>query len=172
MRDRFRVDAVALVDAVGHVSAHVGVGRGGLERVIEDARGGDAVDVVVAVDHDALPVAHGLHDALGGAGDAGQARRVVQIAQRRIEESAHLIGAVQSALQQHLTQQRRQPRRLGHRSGLRVGLGDAPAFEMTFEHPAHPRRVAYRAAFRVGESTKALFRGRSFFIISRITTVA
>ena len=57
-RERFDglgVEAVALFESVGDVGPDVGVrAADGHEGVVEDRRGGDAVDVVVAIDHDLL----------------------------------------------------------------------------------------------------------------------
>ena len=64
LRDRLGVEAVAFVDAVGDVE--VGVAAEDADGVPEDGGGGDAVDVVVAVDDDLFAVADRPGDALGG----------------------------------------------------------------------------------------------------------
>src|SRR5688572_16111960 len=60
------VEAVAFFDAVGDVVVDFAAELA--DRVPEDGSGGDAVDVVIAVDDDLLSVADGLGDAVGGAG--------------------------------------------------------------------------------------------------------
>ena len=77
------VEAVALFEAVGDVGAEVGFGLDRADGVVEDAGGGDAVDVVVAVDSDLLAGSDGFKDAGRGLVEAGHERRVVQRGQRR-----------------------------------------------------------------------------------------
>src|SRR3954469_17386480 len=66
LRDRFGIEPVPLVDAMGDVEAYGAAER--FDGVPEDRGGGDAVDVVVAVDDDPLAIANRLRDALGGLG--------------------------------------------------------------------------------------------------------
>src|SRR5688572_207888 len=74
--DRFGIQAVSFVDAVGGVE--VGSATEGADGVPENRGGGDAVDVVVAVKDDPLVVADRAGDAIGGAGEAGYCFGVVE----------------------------------------------------------------------------------------------
>ena len=77
-------DAVPLLVAGGDVVLDVGVVV--LEILVDERYGGSAVDVVVAVDHDALLGAHGLVEAVHGLVHAGHKEGVVQVGQGGGEE--------------------------------------------------------------------------------------
>ena len=62
--DGLGVEAVTFLNAVRDVKLDLAAQQG--DGVPEDAGGGDAVDIVVAVDDDRFAVADGLGDALGG----------------------------------------------------------------------------------------------------------
>ena len=86
---RFVVEPVALLDAVGHVEAQVGIRARSLDRPPQDGGGRDAVGVVIAVDGDAPAGAHRGLEALGhGRGAGERARRVQQVDARRVEKVA------------------------------------------------------------------------------------
>ena len=90
--ERIGIDAVTFFDAVRNVVADVR-GAGDLEAFPEDAGAADAVDVVVAIDHDSTAVANGLHDEAGGGGGAGDLFGVGEGAEFGIEigDCAHMI---------------------------------------------------------------------------------
>src|SRR5262249_12918025 len=84
--DRLVVEPVSLLDAVRDVAADVGAQ--GLEHVPQDGAGGNAVDVVVAVDDDRLALADGQGEAVGGADQPGNEARVMQVGEPGLEEGA------------------------------------------------------------------------------------
>ena len=64
----------------------------------EQGAGGDAVDVVVAEDDDALLRGDGLENAVGGAAQVGEQERIAERLQARLEEGADLLGRAVAAL--------------------------------------------------------------------------
>ncbi len=82
--DRFAVQAVPFFDAVRDVifdnAAELADG------VPEDGGGGDAVDVVIAVDDDFFVVANRFGDSLGGEGEIGDQGGIVQAPERGAKE--------------------------------------------------------------------------------------
>lgn len=70
--DRVGVEPVALVDSVWDVDLNRRFGRNGFREVVEDGGRGDAVHVVVAVDHDLLTGPERVEDSLGGAIGVGE----------------------------------------------------------------------------------------------------
>ena len=74
-----RLEAVAVAQAFGNEVDDVPAEQ--LQRAPQDDRGGDAVDVVVAVDRDALAGGNGLLEPHDGALHVGQPERVQQVLQ-------------------------------------------------------------------------------------------
>ena len=72
-----RLQAVAVAESIGHEVDDVTAEQ--LERAPQDDRGRDAVDVVVAVDGDALLPGDRRQQAIDGLAHAGQEKRVVQL---------------------------------------------------------------------------------------------
>ena len=128
--DGLAVEAVALVDAVGDVGldAFGGVAEGD-ECVPEDGGGGDAVDVVVAVDGELFTGLHGFRDPFCGVGDAGKGGGVDQVLELGPQELAcglNVVGA-EAAVDQAAGGGRADfelPCQLGR--GVGVGFGDDP----------------------------------------------
>jgi len=80
------VEAVAFVESVWDVGGDVGVRDEVIEGVEEDGGGGDAVNVVVAVDDDGLALASGVEEACGGAVHVGHGGGVVEVEEGGLEE--------------------------------------------------------------------------------------
>jgi hypothetical protein len=124
---RLGIQPVAFVDPVGDVEIDLSAQDG--DGVPEDGGGGDAVDVVVAVDDDFLLVPHRLGDAIGGLSQVWDRERVVQAFEAGAEEILALGRLLDAAVEQHLGQQRRGLKPLGQLRHAGVGLRDVPAFE-------------------------------------------
>jgi hypothetical protein len=75
-RECFGVEAISFVDAVGNVI--IDFAAEGFDGVPENGGGGDAIDVVIAVDDDFFLIADGAGDALGGEGQVWDEGRVGQ----------------------------------------------------------------------------------------------
>jgi len=93
----FGVDSVAFFDAMGDVGADVCGGFKAFEGVVEDAGGGDSVDVVIAVDDDLLVVAEGVDESLGAGIDAGHEAGVVEVGELGFEEGGGGGGVGEAA---------------------------------------------------------------------------
>ena len=74
------------------------VGAQELQRAPKDDRRRDAVDVVVAVNGDPLLARHGGHDAIDGGPHVGEGHRVVQLIERRLQETRSQFRVAQAAL--------------------------------------------------------------------------
>ena len=75
--------------------------------VPENGAGGDAVDVVVAVDDDLLLVANGPGHALGRLGEARNAGRIMQALQARPQKFMAILRLMNAAIEQKLCDYRR-----------------------------------------------------------------
>ena len=127
LRERLVVQAVAFVQAVGHVIADVGTQQ--LQAVVEQPGGRHAVDVVVAVDHDPPPAAIGRMDALGRLANTRQQVGFAQAGQLHLEERPHVLGIRDAAAQQQLRQDRRDAgARFERRDAVRIVLQETPTF--------------------------------------------
>jgi len=71
-----------------------------VEDALEDGGGGDAVDVVVAVDDDGFAGAGGFQDAFGGTVEVVEARGILEGAEGGIAEFAGGVG-VEASREQH-----------------------------------------------------------------------
>ncbi|MBM2851285.1 MAG: hypothetical protein HW418_4227, partial [Anaerolineales bacterium] len=140
------VETVALVFAVGDVSLDGRAQNG--EDLDEEGGRGDAVGVVVAVDGDALPGAHGALEALHGFWQASEQERVVALRHLPGEEQPGLFGGRKAAVEQQLGDDRRVIRE-GRASGFGQRRGDDPAFrghadsgdrQMGFRKARSPRK--------------------------------
>ncbi len=98
--DAFAGYAIAFVVACGNVEIEFGVE---VLQVAENKRHGSAaVHIVVAVHHDALFAAHGAVQALHGSIHARHEKRIVKVAQRRVEEPLGTIDIVDATLYQKI----------------------------------------------------------------------
>ena len=125
----FAPHAVAVLQAVRHVIR--GGAAGEFEGLGEEHHAGGAVDVVVAVDQDALALADGARDALNGDRHVAQGQRIVQFFEGRVQEAVGGRGVGESAVHQHLGG-RRPDFEGGRQSGDSVGIGRG-------QHPARRR---------------------------------
>ena len=89
--ERLAVQSVALCDPVRHIGAHRRVRRDRPQHVPEDRRRHDAVDVVVAVDRDALACAQRVADGLGRLSHVVHGIGVLQLLQIRSAERLALV---------------------------------------------------------------------------------
>ena len=107
---RLRVQAVAFLQAVGHVEID-GLRSHEVQALPEDRGAGDAVGVVVAVDADCPALAHGGEEPVGRGRHAGEETRREQAGERRIEEAARPVGVVEPAVEEELRDDGRRPER-------------------------------------------------------------
>ena len=127
----FGVEAVAFFEALGDVVVDVAAEEG--DGVPEDGGGGDAVDVVVAVDDDFFLVADGLVDALGGFEDAGEEGGLMEMVEAGGEEGRAVGGAGDAAIEEDLGDEGG-----GFEAGRQLGGGgrgrcDSPSLDLL--HP-------------------------------------
>jgi len=80
------VEAIALVEAVGDVGVDCGFWCDGVEDVVEDCGGGDAVDIVIAEDGDFFVFVDGGEDSLGGFVEVWDEGGVVEGCEGWVEE--------------------------------------------------------------------------------------
>ena len=95
-------DAVSLVVAVGDVEVHVRVELA--QETVDQRYGRAAVDVVVAVDHDAFLAPHGLVEAVDGGVHVVHQERVGQFGELGAEETARLGRRRDAAAHEELAQ--------------------------------------------------------------------
>ena len=142
--DRRRLQAVAVAHPFGNEVHDVAAEQ--LERAAQDDGGRDAVDVVVAVDGDALLARDGGQDAIDRDLHVGQRHRVVQVLERGVEEPRRALGIVEPALAQQARHDgrdadgRSQPRRRALVAALRLparGNGAHPSSTKSMPEPAH-----------------------------------
>ncbi len=93
--DRRRLQAVAVANPLGDEVDHVPAEH--LERAPEDDGRGDPVDVVVAVNRDPLFSCDCLFDPFDRLRQIREQERVVEMIQRRFEESRGRVGVAQPA---------------------------------------------------------------------------
>ena len=93
--DRRRLQAVAIAHPLGDEVDHVSAEH--LERAPEDDGRRDPVDVVVAVNRDALSSRDGLFDPFDSPRHIREQERVVKMIQRRLEESRGRVWVTQPA---------------------------------------------------------------------------
>jgi hypothetical protein len=129
--DGFGVEAVAFLDAVGDVELDRAAQEG--DGVPENGSGGDAVNVVVAVDDDSLAIADGLGDALGGLAKVGDGEGIVQMPERRAEEGGAVTGVGDASVEQDLGKEWRGLEPGRQLLGGGVGRGDVPT--LVSRHP-------------------------------------
>ena len=84
--DRLGVQSVALPQAFGNEVGDVALEQ--LQDPAEHHRGADPVGVVVAVHGDRFPALDGGEEPLDGTVEVGEARRVVQVVEARVQEPA------------------------------------------------------------------------------------
>ena len=128
------IQAVSFVDAMGNVGFDFSAEEG--DGVPENAGGGDAIDVVIAVDDDFFRVGDGLGDAPGGGGETGQEGRLGQGAQAGGKKA---LGGVESGnppIEEHLPDERGNFQLAGQRRGPGHRRFDLPAFGSI--HPGLP----------------------------------
>ncbi len=137
------VEAVALVEPARHVQIDLGAEQA--EALEQEGGAADAVHVVVAVDAEAAALAHGLENARGRFGRAGQQFRGVQAGQRRVEKAPRVLRRTQTAVEQQLGGDRRQPQR-GRQPGDGVGVvrQQAPGFGQRGGQGFDPSRLRAR----------------------------
>jgi hypothetical protein len=109
--DRGRLQAVAIPMPVGDEMAHVAAEQ--LNGPPEHDRGRDAIDVVVAVDDDALAAGDGAQNAIDGLAHAGQQHRVVQLGDVGIQEGVGPFRIGEAPLRQQARNDRRNAERGG-----------------------------------------------------------
>jgi hypothetical protein len=126
------IEAVAFFEAVGDVE--VDFAAQDVDGVPEDGGGGDAVDVVVAVDDDFFAVADGAGDAVGGFGEVGNGGGVVEIIGAGGEKGLAGLGIAQAAVEQRLGEHGGGFEPRGQFVGLGVGGNQIPLLGM---HPCH-----------------------------------
>src|SRR5690606_32496054 len=95
--------------------------------------GGDAVDIIVAIDDDFVAVADGAGDAFGGTGEVGNPGRVVQRLEAGVEKLPADVELSQAAVEPHLRHHRRGAQLLRQPRRRRMRLGNGPAFRLM--HP-------------------------------------
>ena len=100
---------------------------------------GDAVDVVVAVDHDRIAVANGPGDAVSGDAGVGQRSGLEQRIERWRQKSPAIGRFGQPAIEQQLCQQRRRFEPAGKLGRRGVLIGDFPALGRCIRAPC--RRI-------------------------------
>jgi len=93
--DGVRLQAIAVGQPLGDEVADVGAQQ--LERPPQDDGGGDAVNVVVAVDRNALLRGDGGQQPIGCLAHVGQAERVQQLVERRLQETRRLVRVGEAA---------------------------------------------------------------------------
>src|SRR5215471_7725953 len=98
--DRRRLQPVPILQAFRYEMDNVGAEE--LERTPQDDRRGDTVDVVIAVDRDALAPSDRRHDPVGRERHVGQHCRVVEMAERWVQKSAGDLRILQPALTEQL----------------------------------------------------------------------
>ena len=124
--DRCWLQPVAVLETLRDEVDHIGAEQ--FERAPQDDGGGDAVDVVVAVDRDPLAVGDRAHDPLDRDLHVGERHRIVQLIERRIEEARRQLRIADAALAQELRHDRGDVQRLGQpRSGGIVAGERRPA---------------------------------------------
>ena len=97
--DHFRAHAIAFLEPVGHVEDRVAAGQ--LNGLFQDDDGDRSIHVVVAVDQDFLLRLDGRAQPGDGVPHSGQQERIVQVVERRGQESPGGLGIFQAATQQH-----------------------------------------------------------------------
>ena len=95
-------DAIPLVIAVGDVEVHVRIELA--QETVDQRHGGAAVDVVVAVDHDALLPPHGLVEAVDGRVHVVHQERIGQFGELGAEETARLGRRRDATVHEELAQ--------------------------------------------------------------------
>ena len=90
-----RLQAVTVAQPLGDEVHDVATEQ--LEGATQDDGRGDAVDVVVTVDGDALPAGQGPLDALDRARHVGEQERIVEVIEGRREETRRALGITQPA---------------------------------------------------------------------------
>ncbi len=123
--DRRRLQPVAVLQAVGDEVADIAAQH--LHRPPKDDGRGDAVDIVVAVDDDALAGGECPLEAGDGRLQPRQAHGIVEMVEGWPKESAGVVGIGQSALDQQACDDRLQAERPRQPFGRRlVGCGRLP----------------------------------------------
>ena len=111
--DGARLQTVAVGQPFGNEVADVGAEQ--LERAPQNHGGRDAVDVVVAVDGNALATADRQQQPIGRAFEAGEPERIVELIERRVQEPRRLVGVGDAANRQQPRRHRRHAERLRQR---------------------------------------------------------
>ncbi len=93
--DRRRLQSVAVAQPLRNEMTHLAAEH--LQRAAEDDSRGDAVDVVVAVDGDPLAARQRQLEARHRPFHVGQEKRVVQVIERRVQESVGNGGIAEAA---------------------------------------------------------------------------
>ncbi len=115
-----RLQAVAVAQALGQEVRDVAAEQ--LQRAAQDHRRRDPVDVVVAVDGDALLARDRGQQALDRDAEVGQQERIVEMIDRRRQEAGRRLRRVDAALAQQAGDDRRDVERRGQRRDVRVAV--------------------------------------------------
>lgn len=89
--DRLLIEPIALIDAVGYVRPNLGIGGNGPDRVDQDGRRRDAINVIIAIHHDPLTVLDRPEQTLSGPLKPRDQAWLMKRAERRIQK---LLGLV------------------------------------------------------------------------------
>ena len=116
--DRDRLQPVAVAHALGKKVDDVAAEH--FERASQDDRGGDAVDVVVAVDRDLLALRDRALQPRNGDVHARQPKRIVQVIERGIQEPRGHFGVAEPAHAEQPRDRRMHIQRGGQRGRLLV----------------------------------------------------
>ena len=112
-RQALRAEAVAFVHA--RRQKRMRVRAEAPQDAGEEGEGGDAVDVVIAVEDDALAAVDGLQDALDSRAHAGQEEGIGEVLEPRVEEEAGVGGIGHAAQGEEPCQEGRASQRVNER---------------------------------------------------------
>jgi len=127
----FGVEAITFFDAVRDIE--IAGSAQGADGVPEDGGGGDAVDVVVAVDNYFLFIPNGLRDAVGGLAQAGNQKRIGEGLEAGSEKVLAIAWFGDAAVDEDLGDERGDFQPGGQVLHGRVRWGDVPALRAV--HP-------------------------------------